>query len=754
MSKQAAQRHPDSNESEQDDSTQSVMNSTPPTTFLLGGHDVDRSDATKHKEDDDEEDDEFSLSPTPPLPDAVSTELTSEQPSNTIPASDMDYPVSNHSATSSISLDPHRKADLLARAIGEDRWRMEHTREYPNSSSSHRGHHADGDDDDDDDDGEQQRQQRRLPPRPCAPPPITPPPLSQMETSIMRTNRRGSTNSNSDTGNDAAPVSSSSTNANTNNNAAVLDPTRKRYPNDFVMGRHLGEGSYSTVILATEKLTKKRFAIKILDKRHIVKEKKTKNDSFDETCAQFYGAEIVQAVAYLHSQGVVHRDLKPENILLDEHMHIKLTDFGTAKLFEPDHNHLNDRSNSFVGTAEYVSPELLTNKSATRSCDWWAFGCIIYQLLAGRPPFKAANEYLTFQKIIQLDYKFPSGFPTTARDLVQKLLVLDPEQRLGSGQSGLYEMQSHDFFANIDWDQLTQQTPPRLLPYLPPVDHHNEEALRSNSEAMLFQPDRHYPATPQIEPDMLLFSEAEIRPSRDSQESDGIPWSSASTHYNNGHDGQQGVLVPPPRLRVMNDGVVRPIMPANSTTSSMSSSIMSVLDDQMRLHHPTPNRRHAVEHDTHDTASITDAGSFIPPEMEPFSPRSYNTSFSSLIESRPPSRPVSRPSSSRAITTYPLSQSPGLYTSTSVGAVPSTYTTITSSGRTNYPRLIYADAHHGRIKGSVYFTARMLPEFKDSKHFFIHTPSKTHYFEDTSKQARVWVDTVNELIKEQFGDTL
>lgn len=105
-------------------------------------------------------------------------------------------------------------------------------------------------------------------------------------------------------------------------------------------------------------------------------------------------------------------------------MHIKLTDFGTAKLFEPGHSHINnDRSNSFVGTAEYVSPELLTNKSATRSCDWWASGCIIYQLLAGRPPFKAANEYLTFQKITQLDYKFPSGFPDIARDLVQKLLV-------------------------------------------------------------------------------------------------------------------------------------------------------------------------------------------------------------------------------------------------------------------------------------------------------------------------------------------
>lgn len=234
---------------------------------------------------------------------------------------------------------------------------------------------------------------------------------------------------------------------------------------------------------------------------------------------------------------------------------------------------------------------------------------------------------------------------------------MDPEQRLGSGQSGIHELQSHDFFTGIDWDQLTQQTPPRLLPYLPPIHHHNEEALRSNSEAMLFQPDRHYPTTPQIEPDMLLFSESDIHPSRDSQESDGVPWASNTSHHDacdNRYDTspceQQDVFAPPPRLRVMNDGVVRPVMPANSTTSSMSSSIMSILDEQARLHHPTPNRRHVVDR---DTASITDTGSIIPPEMEPFSPRS-----------------LSRPGSSRATSTNYPSQNPVLYASTSAGTIP------------------------------------------------------------------------------------
>ncbi|NXT66020.1 PDPK1 kinase, partial [Chaetops frenatus] len=84
---------------------------------------------------------------------------------------------------------------------------------------------------------------------------------------------------------------------------------------------------------------------------------------------------------------------------------------------------LTARANSFVGTAQYVSPELLTEKSACKSSDLWALGCIIYQLVAGLPPFRAGNEYLIFQKIIKLEYDFPEKFFPKAKDLVEKLLV-------------------------------------------------------------------------------------------------------------------------------------------------------------------------------------------------------------------------------------------------------------------------------------------------------------------------------------------
>ena len=105
------------------------------------------------------------------------------------------------------------------------------------------------------------------------------------------------------------------------------------------------------------------------------------------------------------------------------------------------------RANSFVGTAEYVSPELLTAKSACKASDIWALGCIVYQLLAGKPPFHATTEYLVFQRITKLDLDIPGGFPEVGSDLVTKLLVLDPTQRLGSESFGGYELlKAHDFY--------------------------------------------------------------------------------------------------------------------------------------------------------------------------------------------------------------------------------------------------------------------------------------------------------------------
>nr|CAG8537663.1 2619_t:CDS:10 [Entrophospora candida] len=286
---------------------------------------------------------------------------------------------------------------------------------------------------------------------------------------------------------------------------------RKKGVKDFEFGRTLGEGSYSTVVFAKDRSSGRAYAIKILDKKHIIKEKKVKYvhiekntlnilnhpgivrlyytfqdnnnfvldhakngelltlikklGSFDVNCAQYYSAQILSVVEYMHN----------------EKMHIKVTDFGTAKLLEQNEFGTVE-ANSFVGTAEYVSPELLKEKAACKSSDYWALGCIIYQLIAGRPPFKGSNEYMTFQKIVNLDYSFPEGFPPIAKDLVQKLLVTNPNERLGhGGKDGVNKLKSHPFFNDIVWDDLWQQPAPKLLPYLPPNPTNNEDEFRSDS---------------------------------------------------------------------------------------------------------------------------------------------------------------------------------------------------------------------------------------------------------------------------------
>lgn len=121
--------------------------------------------------------------------------------------------------------------------------------------------------------------------------------------------------------------------------------------------------------------------------------------SFDVACTRFYSGELFCALEYLHNLNIMHRDLKPENILLDHNMHIKVADFGCSKIFKIfeqsdtvdkpilNENSSRQRSNSFVGTAQYVSPELLAEETMSPCSDLWALGCIIYQMLAGMPPF-------------------------------------------------------------------------------------------------------------------------------------------------------------------------------------------------------------------------------------------------------------------------------------------------------------------------------------------------------------------------------
>lgn len=205
--------------------------------------------------------------------------------------------------------------------------------------------------------------------------------------------------------------------------------------------------------------------------------------SFDFKCTQYYTAELILALENMHKKGIVHRDLKPENILLDENMHTLIADFGSARILDEKNGETDfesrKRANSFVGTAHYVSPEILKGEQLTKAADLWALGCIIYQMISGLPPFRAGSEYLIFQKILDRDLHFPDGFNKIAKDLVQRLIQIEPTKRLGAkDQHDLYEsIRSHDFFDGIVWEKLRSQTPPTIYPYLPGLDSKDDIRL-------------------------------------------------------------------------------------------------------------------------------------------------------------------------------------------------------------------------------------------------------------------------------------
>lgn len=142
----------------------------------------------------------------------------------------------------------------------------------------------------------------------------------------------------------------------------------------------------------------------------------------------------------------------------------KITDFGLSK----EHIQNNSDAHSFCGTPEYLAPEILKKTGHGKAADWWSFGAIIYEMLVGVPPFYTKNRQKLYHNIKNADLKLEEWLSESAKDLLTKLLVKDPDQRIGAGPNDAQDVKDHAWFAGICWDDIYNKT--QKPPYTPQLD--------------------------------------------------------------------------------------------------------------------------------------------------------------------------------------------------------------------------------------------------------------------------------------------
>eukprot|EP00937_MAST-01D_sp_MAST-1D-sp2_P003718 g3718.t1 len=208
-----------------------------------------------------------------------------------------------------------------------------------------------------------------------------------------------------------------------------------------------------------------------------------KGGRLDEKTACFYMACVSDALADIHEQNIAYRDLKPENVMLDEQGYVKIVDFGFAK----ELNACAGRTYSQVGTVEYFAPELVNPaRGHDRAVDLWAFGVLLYEIIVGHTPFakSSGDRDDTMGAILDCDYSMHSRIKSKSlRDLIRRLLVIDPYGRLGRSRRGVLDVQSHAWFQEngINWGELCLRK--RTAPWVPKIKSPAAKKAKAKAEA-------------------------------------------------------------------------------------------------------------------------------------------------------------------------------------------------------------------------------------------------------------------------------